>query len=427
MDVKPGYKLTELGVIPKDWGVSPLGRLSEFVTSGSRGWAAHYSDQGPLFVRSQNIRNGSLDFTDRQCVMPPTGSEGSRTRLNCSDLLITITGNSVGNVAWVEQDLGEAYISQHVGLVRLLDPSLAEYICLFLAPSSPGNRQIAGSQSGQSKPGLNLRNLEDFLVALPSRPEQRAIATALSDVDALLGGLDRLIAKKRDLKQAAMQQLLTGQTRLPGFHGEWEVKTLGDLGSTYGGLTGKSKADFGVGTGRYVTFMNVMTNVVIDCSSFERVRVMPSEAQNRVRRNDVLFNGSSETPEEVAMCASVTADVPDLFLNSFCFGFRFRDDAEADSVFLAYYLRSREGRELLKSLAQGSTRYNLSKVAFLKAPLRLPSLAEQTAITAVLMDIDANLVALEARRNKTHNLKQAMMQELLTGKTRLVQTGAAHA
>ena len=96
---------------------------------------------------------------------------------------------------------------------------------------------------------------EDLKIPHPPLPEQRAIATVLSDVDALLGGLDRLIAKKRDLKRAAMQQLLTGQTRLPGFHGEWEVKTFGDLRSTFGGLTGKTKADFGDGAGQYVTFL----------------------------------------------------------------------------------------------------------------------------------------------------------------------------
>ena len=127
------------------------------------------------------------------------------------------------------------------------------------------------------------------------------------------------------------------------------------------------------------------------------------------------------------MCAVLSTHVPNLFLNSFCFGFRFRVGAEADGLFMTYYLRSREGRELMKSLAQGSTRYNVSKVALLKAPLRVPSLAEQTVIAAVLSDMDAELAALEARRDKTRNLKQAMMQELLTGKTRLVPAGGAHA
>ena len=149
-------------------------------------------------------------------------------------------------------------------------------------------------------------------------------------MDALLDGLERLIAKKRDLKQAAMQQLLTGKTLLPGFSGEWEVKRLEELGSTYGGLTGKTKADFGVGEGRYVTFMNVMANVVIDSGLLEQVRVLPSESQNQLNKGDLLFNGSSETAEEVAMCSLMAEDVPNLFLNSFCFGFRLRDEQQTD-------------------------------------------------------------------------------------------------
>ena len=285
------------------------------------------------------------------------------------------------------------------------------------------------SFSGKSGvPGVNRNDLHEETVLLPvDVEEQRTIAAVLSDVDHLLGGLDRLIIKKRDLKQATMQQLLTAQTRLPGFQGEWPVKTLGNLGTTYGGLIGKIKDDFGEGEGRYITFMNVMTNVVINCGAFGRVKVSPAESQNRVVKGDLLFNGSSETPEEVAMCSVLLEDVPNLFLNSFCFGFRFHDGAEADGLFMAYYLRSKEGREMMKSLAQGSTRYNLSKVELLKSPLRLPTFPEQAAIAAVLSDMDAELAALEQRREKTRSLKQAMMQELLTGKTRLVAAGDSHA
>ena len=268
---------------------------------------------------------------------------------------------------------------------------------------------------------------EQYRVALPPLPEQRAIATAMANMDALLEGLEWLIAKKRDLKQAAMQQLLTGQTRLPGFAGAWVEKTLGELGSTYDGLTDKTKGDFGQGAGQYITFMNVILNVRIDCGSFEQVRVSPNESQNCVRKGDLLFNGSSETPEEVALCAVMDKDVPNLFLNSFCFGFRFHSEVRANGLFLAMYLRSREGRELIKSLAQGSTRYNLSKSALLKSMLRLPELKEQTAIAAVLSDMDAELEALEQRLAKTRDLKEAMMQELLTGRTRLVAAEVAHA
>ena len=117
-EVKPGYKQTEVGVIPEEWEVKRLGELASFVTSGSRGWAQFYSESGALFIRSQNVRDGRLSFDDTQYVTPPIGTEGNRTKVELNDLSITITGNSVGNVALVAQAFDEAYISQHVGLVR---------------------------------------------------------------------------------------------------------------------------------------------------------------------------------------------------------------------------------------------------------------------------------------------------------------------
>ena len=275
--------------------------------------------------------------------------------------------------------------------------------------------------AGSTHNTIYMPAFKSLQIPLPPLPEQRAIAEALSDADALLDVLDRLIAKKRDLKQAAMQQLLTGQTRLQGFDGKWEQRQLGQVGSTYGGLIGKTKTDFGRGSAKYISFMNVMTSVVIKHQVFEHVHVLPNEFQNQVSRGDLLFNGSSETPEEVAMCALVASDLQTVYLNSFCFGFRFRSTAQIDGLFLAYYFRSQEGRELMKSLAQGSTRYNISKSALLNAPIRIPATKfEQTAIAAVLSDMDAELEVLELRRAKTAALKQGMMQELLSGRTRLV-------
>ena len=209
------------------------------------------------------------------------------------------------------------------------------------------------------------------------------------------------------------------QTTLGVIPGDWQLTCLGAHGETYGGLTGKTKKDFGTGEAQYVTFMNVIANVVIDCDVFDRVHVTPAESQNRVRKNDLLFNGSSETPEEVAFCAVHLGDFSELYLNSFCFGYRLRDQHAIDPLFLAYLFRSRTGRELVKALAQGSTRYNISKRALLGAPLALPPTPEQRAIAAALSDVDALLASLDQIITKKRDLKQAAMQQLLTGKTRL--------
>ena len=411
--LRVGYKQTEVGVIPADWEIVNLRRLSDFITSGSRGWARYYADRGALFVRSQNIRDGRLDFLDRQFVNPPAGSEGDRTRLKFSDFLITITGNSVGNVALVEQELGEAYISQHVGLVRLSDPSRGAYIFRFLAPGSIGNHQIFASQSGQSKPGLSLKDLQEFLVALPPVPEQRAIAAALSDVDALLGGLDRLIAKKQGLKVAAMQQLLTGQTRLPGFSGEWEVKRLGELAEMGSGGTPLSAVPaYYDGKIPWVSISDMTKGGKIIESTERNLTALglANSAAQIFPVGTVLYAMYASLGEcsiaGVSLCTSQAI-----------LGIRPKNNLNAD--FLYYYLTSL--KSVVKTLGQQGTQSNLNKGMVQDFRFSLPSVPEQTAIAAVLSDMDTELAALQARRSKTQALKQAMMQELLSGKIRLVE------
>lgn len=209
------------------------------------------------------------------------------------------------------------------------------------------------------------------------------------------------------------------QTEVGVIPEDWERTSLGALGSTFGGLTGKTKVDFGHGAARYITFMNVMTNVVIDCGTFENVDVAPTETQNHVSQGDLFFNGSSETPEEVGMCAVLVDRVEDVFLNSFCFGFRLRPDTQAHGMYLAYYFRSGAGRALLHSMAQGSTRYNLSKIALLGLRFPLPPFAEQEAIAEALSDAEALIESIEQLLAKKRQLKQGAMQELLTGRRRL--------
>ena len=414
-----GYKQTEVGVIPEDWELKQLRKISPSQSVGLViNPSTYVEDDGtvPMLVGS-NITANSINWENARRISDASNKLLPASRLHSGDL-VTVRVGEPGITAVVPPELDGCNCAS-VMIVRKHQGFDSHWLC-YVMNSRKGLEQVENVQYGTAQKQFNISDAINFTYATPPLPEQSAIAAALSDVDALLAKLDQLIAKKRDLKQAVMQQLLTGSTRLPGFSGEWEVKRLGDLGATYGGLVGKTKADFGEGAARYITFMNVMTNVVIDCGTFERVRVVSTETQNRAMKGDLFFNGSSETPEEVAMCAVLLEEVQDVYLNSFCFGFRFRDGAEADGIFFAYYLRSREGRELIKSLAQGSTRYNLSKVALLNSSLRLPTLPEQTAIATILSDMDTELATLEARRAKTRDLKQGMMQELLTGRIRLV-------
>lgn len=200
---------------------------------------------------------------------------------------------------------------------------------------------------------------------------------------------------------------------------DWHNVTIGDLGSTYNGLTGKKASDFGHGVAKYVPFINVIYNPIIDVNSLCCVDVKPSEYQNAVIKGDLLFNTSSETPEEVAMCSYVDTDIQNLYLNSFCFGFRL-NDSNVSGLFLSYLFRSKFGRSLMLELAQGSTRYNLQKKKFLQTELHIPQiLAEQERIAEALSDVDALIKELDALIEKKRMVLKATMQDLLTARRRL--------
>jgi type I restriction enzyme S subunit len=253
----------------------------------------------------------------------------------------------------------------------------------------------------------------------PSIHEQSAIAKVLSETDELIAITEKLIAKKQLVRKGTIQELLTGKKRLTGFSKKWETKKLSEIGKPYGGLTGKSKKDFINGKLPYIPFMNVISNAIINTEYFDYVNLSPVETQNRVLKGDLLFNGSSETPEEVGMCSVLLREIPDLYLNSFCFGFRLNKEIKANGLFLSYFFRSEFGRKLFYSSAQGATRYNLSKSNFLKIEIPFPEQEEQEAIADVLMDLENEIMHLQEKLGKLNIVKKGMMQNLLTGKIRL--------
>jgi type I restriction enzyme S subunit len=417
MEMRAGYKQTEVGVIPEDWEASTIGSNSGWMSGGtpSRSNAEYWSGTVP-WISGSTLKSVEISTSD-QSLTPQAVAAGSKMAPLGSTLLL-VRGSALHNEIRAGLAVAPVAFNQDV---KALVPSArveAKFLTYYILAHADQLLKLVSS-AGNSAGVLDTELVQNFKFLKPQVPEQRAIAKALSDVDALLAKIDQLIAKKRDLKQAAMQQLLTGQTRLPGFSGEWEVKPMKSLGQTYGGLAGKTKEDFGHGTSKYIPFMNVMTDTVIDSNWLETVDVAHTETQNLAKKGDLFFNGSSETPEEVGFCSVLLDDIPHLYLNSFCFGFRFNADAMVCGLFFAYWFRGADGRAAMSVLAQGATRYNIAKSAFMRLSIPQPSPEEQTAIATVLSDMDAELATLEARRDKTRALKQGMMQALLTGRIRL--------
>ena len=202
-----------LSNLPSNWQAILLGEVCDFVTSGSRGWAEFYSDTGPGFVRAQNIRFGRLQLDDLARVNPPKRAEGTRTQVARGDLLIVITGAGVTNPALLDQDLGEAYVSQHVALVRPQDISLSRWLLLCLMAPAGGRAKLIECAYGAGKPGLNLDNIRSLQIPLPPLAEQQRI---LGRVDELITLCDRLEAQlttaqveSRRLLEAVLHEALT--------------------------------------------------------------------------------------------------------------------------------------------------------------------------------------------------------------------------
>jgi len=408
MDVKPGYKMTEVGVIPEDWDVKSLGRLAH-LKNGYAFKSVTYDANGSFrIITIANVQDGLMDATDcSRIVSLPTDLQAHQ-RLNVGDILISMTGN-VGRVCRVSEP--SCLLNQRVG--KLIPADFDSDLLFLLLGQRPFLSAMATKAKGGAQGNLSVTDITEFQFAVPpTEAEQRAIATALGDVDALLAGLDRLIAKKRDLKQAAMQQLLTGQTRLPGFSGEWEVKRLGDVAElSSGGTPLSSVAAYYDGEIPWVSIAD-MTKGGKTISCTERnltVLGFSNSSAQMFPTGTVLY----------AMYASIgecsIAGIP-LCTSQAILGIRPMEKLCAE--FLYYYLVSL--KPMVKTLGQQGTQANLNKGMVQGFRLGLPGVEEQTAIAAILSDMDAELAALEARRDKTRDLKQGMMQELLTGRTRLV-------
>ena len=195
------------------------------------------------------------------------------------------------------------------------------------------------------------------------------------------------ISNKHSHMPKDSQHTVDSNARLSRFSDAWKKRSMGNIGSVYGGLSGKNKADFEAGNARFVTFRGILENVILDDQNTASVHVRPGELQNSVLKGDLLFNASSETPGDLAIGAVMGQQVDNLYLNSFCFGFRIRDKKEHLPLFLAYYFRGSVGRDIMNVLAQGSTRYNFSKGQFLALELSIPPWEEQRAIAEVLSDV----------------------------------------
>ena len=393
--LRTGYKQTEVGVIPEDWEVASIGNLCSAVLDCHHSTPV-WTTTGEVVIRNQNIREGKLDLS--QPSYTDAGHFAERTRRATpthGDLVITREA-PMGLVCMIPEGL-KCCLGQRMVLLRPDSTAIEAPYLLYSILSEAVQRAISvAGGTGSTVANLRIPVLKGLLIAAPSPPEQRAIAAALSDVDALLGGLDMLIAKKQGLKVAAMQQLLTGQSRLPGFSGVWEVKRLGEMAHI---KTGKRNNEDKVEDGTYPFFVRSdfverINSYSHDCEAI----LVPGEG----RIGDIFhyINGRFDVHQRVY---AITQFKPGV-----------------SAKFVQLYMRMHFGAWAMQNTVK-ATVDSLRLPTFENFEMQVPPTEdEQIAITTILSDMDTELAALQARRSKTQALKQAMMQELLTGRIRLI-------
>lgn len=426
MEVKPEYKQTEVGVIPHDWDVKAIDQIA-FVTSGKRlplGFSLVDVPTPHPYIRVTDMRPGTVDASEIMYVPESVFPAIERYRIYQGDLFISVAG-SLGIAGKIPEELDGANLTENAD--RITDIRCSQDYLLHILLSPLIQNAIGSNRTVGAQPKLALAKIRKLLIPLPTdENEQHAIAAALSDMDALLDGLGRLIAKKRDLKQAVMQQLLTGKIRLPGFQGDWEMKRLEHAGRCLRGVSYNPSNDLAAhdteSTIRLLRANNVQ-DAVVATSDVQYVSVARVSSNQVLRKHDIVLcmaNGSKQLVGKAGLFA--VDDGYDYTFGVFMGCFRV-DAAAANPVFVFSLFQTGRYRGYINNLLAGSSINNLKPSSIESLEFRFPRLPEQTAIAAVLSDMDAELSALEARRDKTRALKQGMMQELLTGKTRLVPAG----
>jgi len=393
--VRPGYKLTEVGVIPEDWSVKSLGQLTGKITTGKLDANAMVEDGAyPFFTCARDVYKINDYAFDTEALL--------------------VSGNGA-NVGYIHYYFGKFNAYQRTYVLSEFSADIT-YLKMYMGQRL--QERLRTEVNAGNTPYIVMGTLTEMQIGLPSSiDEQRVIAIVLSDMDTMISRLDQLISKKRDIKQATMQQLLNGLQRLSGFSGEWERKRLGEIGYFLkgSGVTRDQSLSGDLPCIRYGEIYTAHNDYIREFKSYISVAV--AETATLIKCGDILFAGSGETKEDIGKCVSFV-DHMEAYAGGDIVIFRPKN---VDSLFLGYALNTPAVRRQKASRGQGDAVVHISANALASVEVLMPNQAEQSAIANVLADMDAELLTLETRRNKARELRQGMMQELLTGRIRLSQ------
>lgn len=411
---KPGYKLTSLGWIPEDWDVKELNAITRKPIVYGIVQAGPHVEDGIPYIKSSDV-GSEININNLSRTSLAIAGKYRRSSVMPGDIVFSLRGN-IGELSIVPEKLEHANLTQGTARISVLKDNIGY---LKYALSGPIIKKIVLIKAkGSTFQEISLEQLRQLPIPLPPLPEQRRIASIFSTWDAVITKEQQLIETLQTRHRALMKQLLNGKRRFKEFKEQWNDVRLGSLGESFNGLTGKSKEQFGQGQ-PFVTYLNVFFNSKTDLNQVDYVKILENENQNTIQYGDLLFTVSSETPEEVGMTSVVLDNTKGIYLNSFCFGFRLKNFRILLPEYAQFYFRNNEARNAISLLAQGSTRFNISKEGIRNLILRLPPLPEQTAIASVLSTSEKEIQIHRRRLAALQQQKKGLMQVLLTGKVRV--------
>ena len=423
-EVPNGYKKTEFGIFPCDWVKDKaFGDLFDFY-GGLGKSREELGEEGHAYLHYGDLHRGSFNVV----------SHAQYEHLPKYD--VTLKGSEAylmedGDVAFLDasEDLegtsrsvlidnpdNEPFIAGlHVIFGKSKNNSLEKWYKQYITATDSVRKQFQRLASGFKVYGVTRETLPKIQIAYPkSADEQSKIAEILMKWDEAIELYNQYIEKLKQLKSIWLKKMFpqkgerVPEWRFKGFTDAWEQRKLGEMGQTYTGLSGKTKGDFGHGQARFVTYMNVFSNPISNPEMTEPIEI--DSKQNEVEVGDVFFTTSSETPEEVGMSSVLLEKRGKTYLNSFCFGFR--PSERIDSYYLAYMLRSESARAKITLLAQGISRYNISKNKVMEIAVSLPSLDEQKMIGQYFSQLD-NLITLHQCKVEKIKAQQKVLQKYL--------------
>lgn len=414
--MKSGYKMTEVGVIPEDWEVKTLGKLACINGRiGFRGYTVKdlvRKGEGAIAIGGKHISKNFLDISDAEYISWKKYYESPEIMVRKGDIVLAQRG-TLGKSALIKSDIGPATINPSLVLINKIKCN--NLYLIYNIQSSSVTDYIKQINAQTSIPMISQKQIEGIKIAIAkSDSEQTAIATALSDADSLISALTKKIEKKKAIKQGLMQQLLTGKKRLPGFNDKWKSMLLGDIAEVKDG-THQTPQYVKSGGKPFYSVENVTAD---DFKNVKHISLEEHKALTsnyRIEKGDVLMTRIGS----IGCCKYVDWDVDASFYVSLAL---LKINEKYDSKFISYLSNIKSFKEevMLNSLVFAiPQKINLGNISLIKVYIP-SSKAEQTAIANILSDCDSEIAALEEKRDKYKEIKQGMMQQLLTGKIRLI-------